>query len=419
MAQSIVLFMMKIGNAGLAFLLNLLVARIMGVDGFGDYSMAMSLIAIFSVVSTLGLETLAIKEVAIADGHSDEEGVSDINNSSLFVVTLVSIFLSSVFFLMLMTLHYFSSDVSFGLWSILAITLIFPLATINRHISFLQMAKQDVFSQFPLLVITPLTTILLLLLSYSLWGGMKIGWVLTFFALSNLLVVIVYLRKAKYSWVVIRLRKVVEWVSKAKYFFLLNVSQVVIANIGLVMLWLMGDSSDTGLFSAAVKISSIVLFLLYSTNMVLMPAIADCYHNNKRDILQKKLINMNRLSFIAALMMFLGVVEFGRAILGLFGSQFEAAFLPLITLIAGMLFCAIANAAGPMLSMTGHVKKVAILCSWMMVLSLSANFLLIPSLKATGAALATSLTLIVQNVVAVWLIYKHVGINPTLFGKIR
>ncbi len=36
---------MQAGNAGLAFLLNLLVARLMGIEGLGIYSLSMALMA--------------------------------------------------------------------------------------------------------------------------------------------------------------------------------------------------------------------------------------------------------------------------------------------------------------------------------------------------------------------------------------
>jgi len=418
MSSSIILFTMKIGNAGLAFLLNLLVARLVGVDGFGVYSISMALIAIFSVVSTLGLESLSIKDVAVAVGRDDNKKIDEINNASISVVVLVAISITFVLSLIYSVTHYLGGDKNITAWVIAAVALTLPLATINRHISFLQMAKGDVFSQLPLMIITPLVTILLILAGYYSLGAITVEWILSFFVFSNLLVLTVYLYRGKYSWAVTKWRDIVQWFGKAKYFFMLNIAQIVTANIGLVMLGLMANTKETGIFSAATKVSSIVLFLLYSTNMTLMPTIADCYHNNKHEALQKKLIEMNRLSFVVSVFMLGMIFLFGLEVLNLFGHEFEASFQPLLILVAGMVLCAVANAAGPLLSMTGHVKKVALLCVWMTVFSVVANYLLIPSLKSTGAAIATSLTLVLQNLIAVVMIYRYVGVNPTLFGRV-
>jgi len=419
MPQSLFIFAMKTGNAVLAFLLSLLVARFVGVEGFGVYSVVMALIAIFSVLATAGLESLALKDVAVAAGKADRQAVATLSNVSTGVAGLTSLSISVVTLLIYSAAHYLGGFERYTPWIAVVFALTLPLATLNRHISFVQLAKGDALSQFPSMIVIPATAIALVSLAIYCFDFRGVEWILSSVALANLCALVIYLRRSDYRWAYTRFREIAEWLKKARHFFLLNIAQVVTANTGLVMLGVLADSKETGLFSAALKISSVVLFLLYSSNMALMPTIADYYHNDKRDLMQSKLLRMNQFSFAFAVLMLFILYFFGERILALFGSEFQAGSNLLVILVAGMAVCAVANAAGPLLSMTGHIKQIALLSACMTLFSVAAHYVLIRWLDAYGAAIATSLTLVIQNGIAVIMIYRYMKINPTLFAAGR
>jgi O-antigen/teichoic acid export membrane protein len=95
----------------------------------------------------------------------------------------------------------------------------------------------------------------------------------------------------------------------------------------------------------------------------------------------------------------------------LFGSIFVQGHTALAILAAG---CVVSNAAGlaaVMLVMTGHERDAALSIGTSIVLNLILNTALIPLWSVDGAATATSISMMVRNILMVVLVYKRVGIH--------
>jgi O-antigen/teichoic acid export membrane protein len=183
----------------------------------------------------------------------------------------------------------------------------------------------------------------------------------------------------------------------------------VIADIDTVLLGFLSDNKSVGLFTAAVKLSKISIPIVTSMGVILMPRIAKEFADGDMGKVQATL--NQTFSFLV----FLGVpITAGLALLApdfiaLFsGDEFLAAtnsmrLLSLLPLIMGFAHFFLFLILVP----SGRNKEMFIAEVAGLIISLCLNFLLIPVLKQTGAAIADICSESVIAVVYFYYIKKH------------
>jgi len=160
-----------------------------------------------------------------------------------------------------------------------------------------------------------------------------------------------------------------------------------------------------------------VLILLPATfiSHTIEPRLAEAYARNESEKMRDLI---GKLTFWSASFAFAGLAMlwfFGEFVLRIvFGLEFLAAFEPLMILATGS---AISVAIGPMgifLSMAGHERNTMIGSIFGVLLSFCLTLTLIPRLGINGAALATSISLILMKATYSWFAYKKLGIPPSI-----
>jgi O-antigen/teichoic acid export membrane protein len=110
-----------------------------------------------------------------------------------------------------------------------------------------------------------------------------------------------------------------------------------------------------------------------------------------------------------------GVIVLGRFLLGLFGDEFVAAYPALVILAAGQIVNALCGTVGSLMIMTRLHREAATVFGGAAALNIALNAVLIPRFGLNGAAIATSTTVVLWNVVMVVLVVRKLGVNPTPF----
>jgi O-antigen/teichoic acid export membrane protein len=115
----------------------------------------------------------------------------------------------------------------------------------------------------------------------------------------------------------------------------------------------------------------------------------------------------------------IGLIVFGRPILGLFGSEFISGYSVLLLLVLGRLVSASMGSVGFLLLMTGHQRAVVLAFGLNAVGGTLLSSLLLPRLGINGAGLASALTLIAWNVGLAVYVWWALGIDPTILSILR
>lgn len=150
---------------------------------------------------------------------------------------------------------------------------------------------------------------------------------------------------------------------------------------------------------------------------MLAPMIAERYDARDMQGLRITAVRAARLGFAGALAVGLFASAVGYWVLGLFGRGFEVAYVPLLVLVWGYCVTTALGEVGFMLSMTRYQKQAALFVLVGIVVNGIAAVLLIPRLGATGAAIGAVLSLVVWRGLAWRHTVKHLGIDPSIFGR--
>lgn len=167
-----------------------------------------------------------------------------------------------------------------------------------------------------------------------------------------------------------------------------------------IMLGILAGTEVVGEYSVVLKLSLITSFALASINTIILPKFSEMYWSGNSDGLQSVIRFSNRLSFWTSVPLIVVIALYSEPLLALFGSQFEVGTSSLVILCIGQCVNSATGSVISLLTMTGHQKKSRNILMMSALLNMIGNLVLIPLLGMMGAAIATSCSMIVRDVVA-------------------
>ena len=190
-------------------------------------------------------------------------------------------------------------------------------------------------------------------------------------------------------------------------------------NTDVIMIGMMMDTSQAGIYSAAARLSSLVAVSLGFVNMAISPYIVEYFINERRVELQNFISMSVRIVALFAVPIFLLLMIFGKPALGLFGEEFKNGYLSMVILIVGQLVNALSGSVGYIMVMTGKQKQASIVFAISAALNIIMNLILIPFFGIAGAAVATAVSLILWNVLLAVHIRNRLNLNSTIFSGMK
>jgi O-antigen/teichoic acid export membrane protein len=195
------------------------------------------------------------------------------------------------------------------------------------------------------------------------------------------------------------------WV--AGLFFLNN-------RIDIIMLGTLKGAHAVGVYSIASRAAELTSFLMGAANMVLAPKIAHLYHTGQLKLMQRMVSKAARnvliLSIPIAAILILGAAPL---ITYFYGQKFAGGAIVLQTLAAAQIMTVGSGPLGTLLNMTGHTKANTQNMALAVTLNVVLNLALIPLFGATGAAIATGISLVFSRILLWYWVRRHLGIHPT------
>jgi len=162
----------------------------------------------------------------------------------------------------------------------------------------------------------------------------------------------------------------------------------------------------------------LIVFILMSVNAALAPTVSILYTSKEMECLQRVVTKSARMTLILSLPVAVGLILFSKWALLIFGHEFTRGNIALAILSLGQLINAAAGSVGMLLVMTGHERDTAVGIGISTVLNVTLNAFLIPWRGIEGAAIATSSSMILWNLLLGIKVYKRLGIDPTALGQI-
>ena len=417
-------FSLKITMAGLAFLISVFLARLMGAAGYGAYAYAIGWVRLLVVPAILGLDKLLIREMAACRAQSywgRMRGLLRRSNQAVLAASIGLGILGAAVGWMLK--EHLGSQMVTTLWVALIIIPLYAFIRVKQ--ATLQGLQKVVRGQLPEMLIQPLLLLVLIGAAYLVLGqrlnpqfaaGMHI--VAAGIALS---VGVILLRKAlpqsvKQATPEYQTRV---WVRSALPLLIISGMYIINVRIGAIMLGSMKGAEAVGIYTVADQGAVLIIYILTAVSAPLAPTIAELYAGRDMERLQRVITKSARVIFLLSLPIALTLAIFGHWFLLLFGTEFTQGQTALVILCIAQLATATAGPVGLLLTMTGYEREAAKGVTVSAIMNIVLNALLIPRWGLEGAAFAFTISTLTWNVLLVFWVYKKLGIHPTALGKIQ
>jgi O-antigen/teichoic acid export membrane protein len=413
-------YVLQVASLGLGFLSQLLVARLVGISGYGAYAYALAWSAMVVQPSLLGLDRILMRELAVYRQAEAFGLVRGLLRRSDQVATVGACAFASVVAAIALPV---SSDalrasVALGLVTI-------PLAALGRvRLATLQGLKHSSLGQLTQSVGRTFYFILFLGVAAAVTGSAHMGpetavgmQALAFaaaLATGSVVVRRVLPASVMQSAPMFDGRR---WARSAPGLALFTALTILNGQIGVIMLGAMSSAADTGRFNAAWRLAALVSLGMAAIGPVIAPRISVVFTTGDKNKMERILWRGSQAALALALPPALLFSFVGPWFLGLFGEDFRQGHVALEVLVLGQLFNAATGVTVNALLMTQHERpavlaNVAVACTNVMLCAL-----LIPIWGVLGAAVATAASLAILNVLLVIAVIQRLGISPAPWFK--
>ncbi|HYD89943.1 MAG TPA: polysaccharide biosynthesis C-terminal domain-containing protein, partial [Flavobacterium sp.] len=177
----------------------------------------------------------------------------------------------------------------------------------------------------------------------------------------------------------------------------------------IIILGIMTTEEQVGIYNQAFKIGSVGMVVIISISTIITPKMAEL--SGKGDIsgLKKLIHSSTRLVAILSLPIAVGLILLAPFLLSFFGKESLSGETALITIVGGVFFNAACGNVDQILNMSGNAgifRNITVVC---FLLNALLNVALIPSYGINGAAMASLITNVLMNIIAVYYIKKKLG----------
>ena len=412
----------RFGGLGLQFAGSILIARALGVEGFGAYSYAFTWAVILGTVITLGFAPLAVRELprfVVAGDHGLLRGY-------LRVCAVVVLGVGTLVALMLAGLE------AAGL---LVLSVGWPLVALAA------------LAQSVLLVLVALLTglqkiILAQLVETLLRQGVFLGPLLVLLYLGHvflpaevfrLAVISVVLMLPVLTWLIWREmgRQVAPWQTRrsiaAEYgpwlwvgmalpLLATTLANQMQTNLAVIMVGYMGDDADVGRYRTASRAVDLVLIANALAIQVLGPMLSRALARKDRAEAQQLMGQAALAAFGLGALVCLVLAVWSDLYLGLFGPDFLAARTTLRILLIAQILGLICGPVAVVMVMLRRERMVLALSLTSLAVNFCLNWALIPAYGIEGAAVATLCAVLTFKGGLLIVVLRQTGFDPAPFG---
>jgi O-antigen/teichoic acid export membrane protein len=410
------IFAGKSFSYGIRFLIGLILARFLGAEEYGLYSLTLTIIMLVASFTYLGFGTALVRYVSIFSNREDEDGVWGTLIVGIGIPAIASLI---VCFGLFALANYIAEDLYSepGIANLLRITcLMIPFLTLNAMLS----AAIEGFNRMEFIVISenivqPILRIALLILFVLL--GLNALKALTAYSIVTVVATVVLIFSVNRIFSIYRNPRTAKFefrnmIGFSLPIFLTKTVQTFGSNIQTILLGSFSTLVNVGIFTVTDQVGVIGRIFHESVVKSSKPVISNLF--DKEDFVQLNNFyqTTSKWTFTLNLPFFLIILLFPTTILSIFGESYIGGASALIIIAWANLVNTGTGICGAMIDMSGN-SKLKLLNSIVAVSStLIINIVLIPIWGLIGAALAALASSIILNSLRVGEIYKLYQLQP-------
>lgn len=414
-------FGLKGFQTGIMFLVSLSLARLLGPDGYGAYSFAMSWVNILIVPAMLGLQPLLVRNVAAYQTKQEWGFMRGLLRRTNQWVALASLAVVSLAFLVTLLLsNLLEPQMLHAVW--VALALVPVLAQQRVRQSIMRALHHVVTSQVPEVVIQPMLFGTFLGLGFLVAGyaltAPHVAGLRTGAAVIALAVIMMWCRSVvpKETRQHAPRYRDGPWFRGSLSMLWHNGMAVFIMNIGTILVGFIAGAESAGIYSLANLIANLIAFAMASIDAPLAPSLSRLYVRDDLGGMQRLATKAARVALLATLGLTMVFAVAGEWALSLIHPRFAAGYETLMILCAGKIVLSALGSAGAILVTAGQQRIMAVATTVSAALTTSLCFVLIPIWGINGAAIAMICGPMTARLIMCIRVYRIVGLDPTALG---
>ncbi len=408
-AHSMLALIVRVSGAGIAFLMNVVIARYLGEKESGYFFLAVTVSIVLGTIGRVGADQSVLRFISIYSKQKDWEKVHGVINIlmkwGLIATTLIAIMVC--IFSHVIAVYFFNKP-AFQ-YPLIWIALSIPFyACYNLYGMALQGLRKIMYSVSILKIISPLILIILVLI-FAPGNGTTASMLYFFSTIAATILGYYWWRKdipsAKGNFDASLL-----WKSSSSLWIVAIMQQMVTWS-GQFIAGIFNTPQELAHLAVARNTSMLITFILQAVGFVSAPRFASMYNENKMDELKRYVKNTTRLMTLVSLPLILFIWFFPEFIMSMFGKGFTGGIWFLRVLALGQFINVITGSVGYLLTMSGHEKDMRNITIINGVMAIVLALVLNPVLGALGSALSTAIAVASTNLMAVGLVKKRLGFN--------
>ncbi len=417
-------FGLKIGATILQFLFVMLLSRNLGADGMGKYSLCLSIITIASIIGNIGIDKALLRFVPVLSANEHWDRVRKVFNMGSLValgagilVSIVLWFLSDWIFIEVLQRESLGEYLR---WFVIAIV---PLAFITNMTEAFKGLKM-ITTSLLLKSFIPIIGIVGVYLLVPEFGVKGIVW--TYDAAVIIIMIggllMWYLGSEKLKRPSLPSKEAFNFNTLFKSSFPLYglaIFQQIIVSAPIILLGIYVEDNETGQFFNAQKVSIMTSLFLIAFNTILASKVGHFFAKEQMGILQRTVQRATLLVSVLAAPIFIFLFIFSDWTMSVFGDDFTDGGILLQVLLIGKFVSVVLGPVGLILIVGGRERIMRNTVIISAILIVVVNVILLPRIGVMGAAVASSVAITTQNLLAAFFVKKEFNIItlPTFLFK--
>lgn len=420
LSGAIIAFIWRVAGAAAQFAIVIIIARFLGADGLGLYTIALLLCVISSTVGRIGFDQTLLRVMAVHADRGELAELKGVYRKGLFITTAASLAASAVLFAAAPLLadivfkHHELADVI--RWMTLSIV---PFSLLNITAIALQAVKKIQYSSMVQMGVAPILNCLIVFLMLSYGFGVKgAAWSYVISTVATLYVGIRLWDRAMPGLADVKGLSPVssgELITATIPTAWTAIMMVIMIQADTLILGMFRPVDDVGMYNAALRLITLAGFVLVSINVTVMPKFAAMYEAGDLANIERIAKHSTRLIFFIVappLLLCMIVPDFVMAI---FGSRFNGAGTTLVILAAGQLVFSAIGMATQLLLMTRREKAARNIMFGSLFANVALSVALAPAFGAPGVAVAHVAAYTLAAAAAQYVLKRDIGITTYVY----
>ncbi len=392
------LFSSQIISYTLLFFASIYMARYLGTEGFGILSLALAISGIYAIFADLGLNTFTVREV------SKNKSLSDKYLANISMIKIFLAFLTIFVTYLTVTLVHYPLETSLVIYTVILSVILTSFTGVFNSI-FQAHEKMEYQSVSNILN----GAIMLGIVWFAVTNNLGLLTFAIIYLISSIIIlvysIVVYLLKFHTSKFEVDLKFWKPTITEAWPFGLSGLFAMIFVWVDSFLLSIMVGNAPVGIYNAAYKIITVLLFIPVIFNTVIFPLMSK-FSASKEDSLKNTLQKYFKLMLIVAIPMGVGITLLSdKIILLIYGPGYTGSIIALQILIWATVFIFINSPFIQLMQAVNRQMTITKITAICMIENIILNLWLIPKFSYIAASWITAVTELTMLILVFYVVH--------------